>query len=149
MAIVFAASVPHSSLFIPSIGKGHIDNLAGTINALREVGKECHDAKPDAVVFITCHAELPITGLVLNICSTYEVEYEKFGDFSTRFSVQGSPALGNALKKPFDTRRSELPLGVISEPRLDYSFTTPFFYLMEENENLPVVILNDTLATPG
>lgn len=139
MAIVYAASVPHSPLLIPSIGKENVRELSQTTNAFKIVSQELLNARPAALIIISPHAQVNHACLQLNIRPSYLLDYESYGDFSTRVSVQGAPHLADAIKRPFNTARTRLPLSVVSNERLDVGLTTTLPALLELFDTLPIV----------
>ncbi len=149
MAIVYAASLPHSPLFVPSVGKDNTEKLEETLTAMEDVRQHMMSAKPDVVLIISPHVQSEHSGLILNIRPNYLAEYESFGDFSTRFRVTGSPKLANTLKRPFNAQRGRLPLVVASEEHLDVGYTTILPTLLKEQEELPIIPLGAANLKPA
>ena len=148
MALVFAAIVPHSPIFIPDIGKDNLAELQHTIQALQQISKQLVMASPETIICITNHPvgkENLNNALVFNLNSHYQTNFEEFGEYGNTFMIPGDPALTYHLKHRFDSERDKYPIAVTSEQKLDGSISSPLFYLLKGQPNIHLVPMSDTI----
>lgn len=126
--IVFAATVPHSPLLVPSIGKEHREKLAATISAYAELEQALYLAKPDTIALISPHAHMYPDAFCGNIADTFSAGLQEFGDHGTTISAKPDFFLMDRLHRA--ARNEHIPFTLTSEPTLDYGFTVPLLYLV-------------------
>lgn len=147
MSLVFSAIVPHSPLFIPSIGSEHAGALRVTTKALETITAALAAARPDTLICLTSHAATAAEAVTFNIRPTYQMNFEEFGEYSTRATVAGDPGFAHHLKRRFDSERPSTPVVVTSQEILDYGVTIPLFYFLRTLPTLRVIPIGDTLRT--
>ena len=152
MSLVFAAIVPHSALFIPSIGKNNAAKLRRTIDSIKIISKNLVASKPNVIVCLINHfmwgQKLDDTGeaVFFNINSRYKANFEEFGDFGTSFYVPGDALVSYNLKRRFDTLRDKHSIVVTSREQLDGSMSAALFYLLSGQSHIGLVPINDTIT---
>lgn len=148
MALVFAAILPHSPLFIPSIGKENTGTLAKTIEAMKDVTKRLIAAKPETIIILSNHpigVSNNLKSLTFNIHSRYDVNFEEFGEYGMRLNIPGDIAMAHHLKRRFDTLREKYTITISSQEKLDGSISATLFCLLKSPFNVKLVPINDTI----
>src|SRR4030043_1349524 len=97
--IVFSAITPHPPILIPNIGKDNLDKIKNTASAMKELEAELYASKPDVILIISPHGEIIPDAFCLNLNTKYTVNFEEFGDFTTKLEFKSSPMLALQLKE--------------------------------------------------
>jgi len=137
--ITFAAIVPHSPLLIPNVGKDNLAKLKKTQSAYELLAQKLASEQVDALLVVSAHGQDEGNGFIINTRQSYEADYENFGDFGTRFSIDADLAMINELKCKNEIF---LPIKLISEKRLDHGLSIPLFFLTKYKKNLRFVPIN-------
>lgn len=148
MALVFSAIVPHSPLFLPTIGKENLAHLKKTIESLQALNKAMARARPETIVCAVNHPLIKddiLQAMVFNLNSHYQAGFEEFGEYGSSFTIPGDPALTYHLKHRFDSDRDKYPIIVASQEKLDGNMSTPLFYLLKGQPNIRLSPINDTI----
>lgn len=138
MSIVFSAIVPHSPLFIPSIGKDNLGRLKDTIKAFSKLEEELYASQPDTILIISPHGMIQPNSFSMNLSPNYNCGFEQFGDFSTKIQFAGDVGLAYKIRERMETRA---PLQLISELNLDHGCAVPLFMLASHMPNVKVIPL--------
>jgi len=93
MSLVFAAIVPHPPILVPEIGKENLTKIEKTKTAMEQLEKDLYAAKPDVLIVISPHGEIDPGAFTINICDNYEINFEAFGNFSTRLNLKGDTVM--------------------------------------------------------
>lgn len=134
--ISFAAITPHPPLLIPAIGKEHAEKLKITRKALEDLSGKLDKAGLDTLIIVSSHNKMhhDAFGILLN--NKYVVSFKEFGDFETK--LEFSPDLEITEKIRHAAINHEIPLTLIHEDELDYSFGVPLYYLVR-NKNIKII----------
>ncbi len=143
--LVFSAIVPHPPILIPNVGKDNLEKLKKTEEAYRLLKDELVKAEPETLIIISPHGELNVDAFTINTNEYYKVNFEDFGDFETKFEYKGDLGFINSLKGKFET---ELPLQLISEPKLDHGSAVPLFKLLGYNTKRRIVPIKHSFLSP-
>lgn len=137
MSIITAALVPHSPLLIPAIGKKHYGLLTKTEQAYQEIENDLYAGRTEAIVVISPHSQEG-EYIGVNTGREFEIKFEEFGDFSTKFHVSGDAELARKIKE-------EQPRGgkirLLRQPCLDHGAGVPLYMLtshLKEVGTVPV-----------
>ncbi|MEI6288480.1 MAG: AmmeMemoRadiSam system protein B [bacterium] len=136
MSLVFASIVPHPPIIIPAIGKENTIQVAKTKEAFEHLERELYASKPEIVIFISPHGEIKADAFTINMSNTYEINFEAFGDFATKFNVAGDTVFITIDKEKINLKS---PLNIISEPKLDHGIGVPYFCLCQHLENFKII----------
>ncbi|MFA6228106.1 MAG: AmmeMemoRadiSam system protein B [Patescibacteria group bacterium] len=139
MSLVFAAITPHPPILIPAIGKDNIKQIEKTKSAMEKLEEELYSAKPDIVMIISPHGEMSADSFTVNLSNDYEVNFESFGDFTTKLQFKGETVLMTMGKEKIAAKS---PLNIISESALDHGAGVPLFYLMRHLPQVPIIPLS-------
>jgi aromatic ring-opening dioxygenase LigB subunit len=136
MSLVFSAIVPHPPILIPSIGKDHTATIAKTQQALTQLEQELYATKPEIIIIISPHGDVQSDVFSINLSDKYEVNFEAFGDFSTKLQFKGDTVLMTMDKERLG---SKVPTTIISEPKLDHGVGIPLFMLAQHLPDVSII----------
>lgn len=136
MSLVFAAITPHPPVLIPSIGKDNIKQIEKTKQAMERLEKDLYASKPEIIIVISPHGDLKSDAFTINVCDNYEINFEDFGDFSTKLSVRGEMVL---VSMNTEKIASKVPLNIISESKLDHGAGIPLYYLIQHLDKPSII----------
>ncbi|MFA5020766.1 MAG: AmmeMemoRadiSam system protein B [Patescibacteria group bacterium] len=136
MSLVFAAITPHPPILIPAIGREHSAEIEATRLAMEQLEQDLYSAKPDLIVVISPHGELNPAAFTVNLCQEFNLNFETFGDFSTKMKFPGDMVAFTAAKESISAKS---PLNIISVPELDHGCGVPLFYLARHLPQTPIV----------
>ena len=142
MSLVFSAIVPHPPILIPNIGKENIDKIEKTKQAMEKLEQDLYAAKPDIMVIISPHGEINGSAFTINLNNKYEVNFEEFGDFATRFEVKGDIILMSIDKEKISARSA---INIISESKLDHGCGIPLYYLARHLPDMAIIPMSFSL----
>ncbi len=134
--LVFSAIVPHPPILIPTIGKDNLEKIQKTASAMKNLEELLYASKPDVIIIISPHGEIIPDAFSLNLNSTYQANFENFGDFKTKLEFKSSPMLALRIKERVE---DELPLILSSSPNLDHGLAVPLYYLTQHLKNIEII----------
>lgn len=138
MQLVFAATLPHSPLLIPNIGKDNLSFFPQTINAARELAQGLKEASPDCVLIISAYGPRREQGFVMNVSPSFQSDLSAFGDLVTDSRYTGSLSLPARLREALEGKCS---LQLTTQEKLDYGSFLPL-YLLQVSATLPILPLS-------
>lgn len=138
MSLVYAAITPHPPILIPSIGKDNLSQLEKTQKSFSELEGNLYTSKAETLIIISPHGHCQTDAFTMNLNPKFEINFEEFGDFSAKHSLEGD--IGNAYKmrEHLETRA---PLQLISEEKLDHGCGVPLYMLTQNIPNLKIIPL--------
>ena len=142
MSLVFAAIVPHPPILVPEIGKENLTKIEKTKTAMEQLEKDLYAAKPDVLIVISPHGEIDPGAFTINICDNYEINFEAFGNFSTRLNLKGDTVMMTMGKEKINQKT---PVNIISEAKLDHGAGVPLYYLARHLPNIVLVPISYSL----
>ena len=141
--IVFAATVPHSPLLIPTVGKDAREKLTKTLQAFAELEQSLYLAKPDTIVMISPHAQMYPDAFSGNVADTFTGVLKEFGDHGTTVTAKVDFLLLDHIHRMM--RNEQIPFTLTSQPELDYGFTVPLLLLTPHVEKWKLIPLATSL----
>jgi len=72
--LTFAAITPHPPILIPSIGKENTKRIQKTSEAMEELEKKLHAAKPDTIIVISPHGAILPDAFSVNLNPQYKID---------------------------------------------------------------------------
>jgi|GEM_PF-507497 len=136
--ICFAAIVPHSPLLMTNISRDLVENKK-TIDALDSLASILARTKPEILIIISSHGPVLEDAFSLNLSPQYSGNFKEFGDLTTRLELSGNMELNYKIKEFFETDSPNIPLIMITEPNLDYSFSVPLYHLMKGYKEFSII----------
>lgn len=127
--LCFAAIVPHTPQIIPTINRDNLAKTQKTIRSLESLSKSLSEIRPESLMMISSHGPVLQDAFSLNLAQEYSGDFKTFGDLTTKLEFDGDLELNYKIKERFETTFSDVPLTMITEPNLDYSFSVPLYYL--------------------
>lgn len=138
MSIVIGGIAPHPPLIIPDIGRGELQAVEQTVNAMKNFAKQMAAAAPETFVIITPH------GAMFRDALSFVAEDELYGDFlkfgapQVKLRAKNDTELLEAIIKCAEDENIEIVKlsgkgsGTFGdESALDHGTTVPLFYLQE------------------
>lgn len=136
MSLVFSAISPHPPILIPGIGKENLDQIIKTKGALADLEKDLYASKPDILMIISPHGQVNPDHFTINLSDNFEIDFEEFGDFSTKIKISGDiPLMTNDRERI----SSKSPINIISEIKLDHGVGIPFYCLGRNLPNIKII----------
>lgn len=145
MSIVLAGIAPHPPLLIPEIGRGELEKVKQTRQALQDFSRKVAAAQPDTVVIITPH------GPVLRDTPVIATGDKIQGDFSlfNAPTVQVKASIDGELAGAIALAARKKGVGVLLQDddgdNLDHGVSVPLYYLQEEGTGRQCVVVTFAL----
>jgi aromatic ring-opening dioxygenase LigB subunit len=134
--LVFSAITPHSPLLIPSIGKDNLTLLKKISDAYKKTEEELYTSKPETIIIISPHGKVEENSFTMNLNPEFNINFEEFGDFSTKQRLICNFGLAYKIRERMETRA---PLQLISEPNLDYGSAVPLYLLTQHLPQIKII----------
>lgn len=135
--LVFSAITPHPPLLIPNIGRGEIDKLKKTKDALEKLEQDLYLSNPDIIVIISPHGGLFPDAFSINAHTHFISDFKQFGDLNTKLNWNGVDHFTAKLKHL--TKKEDIPLQLISQEKLDHGVSVPLYYLTQHLTNINIL----------
>ncbi|MBU2542387.1 AmmeMemoRadiSam system protein B [Patescibacteria group bacterium] len=135
--LVFSAITPHPPLLIPNIGRGEIEKIKKTKDALGKLEQDLYLSKPDIILVISPHGSLFSDAFSVNAHTHFISDFEKFGDLNTKLSWNGVDHLAANLRQL--VKEGDTPLQLISQEKLDHGVSVPLYYLTQHLTNVNIL----------
>ncbi|MBU0636693.1 MAG: AmmeMemoRadiSam system protein B [Patescibacteria group bacterium] len=136
MSIIFSAIVPHPPILVSTIGKENTKRLKATIASYQKLENDLYAAQIDTLLIISPHGQLQSDSFVMNLSPEYNINFEEFGDFSTKSKINGDIGLGYKIRESMETK---MPLQLITETNLDYGSAIPVYFLTKHLPQLKII----------
>ncbi len=138
MSLVFSALVPHPPILIPAIGKENSARLEKTRLAYQELEHDLYAAQAETIIVISPHGPIQGDVFTINLSPEFKIDFEEFGDFSTRMELKGDVGLAYKIREALETKA---PLQLISQLKLDHGSAIPLYMLAQNLKNIRVIPL--------
>lgn len=138
MPIVFSAITPHSPLLIPSIGKENLELLQSTKLAFESLEEGLRSSGAETIIIISPHGIIQSNSFSMNLMPEFIVDFEEFGDLTTKMRLFGDVGLAHKIRERMETRA---PLQMISDQKLDYGSGVPLYLLAKNMPNIKIIPL--------
>jgi len=136
MPIISAAIVPHPPLLIPNVGKNNINRLKATGEAYEKLEHNLYSGQIDTIIIISPHGPMFLESFTMNLSPEFNLNFEEFGDFSTKMSLIGDVGSAYKIREAMETKA---PLQLISQPILDHGSSVPLFLLCQHLPNTKII----------
>jgi aromatic ring-opening dioxygenase LigB subunit len=136
MPLSQAAIVPHPPILIPNIGKENLTLLAKTTTSYRKLKEAFKANKIETIIIISSHGPAMPNVFSVNEGRDFEINFEEFGDYSTKINAQADIDLVREFKEGFSAYRK---VQFVNEPKLDYGSGVPICSLLTELEKIKIV----------
>ncbi len=137
MSLVFSGISPHPPMLIPSIGQAAVKKLEKTKLALEKLEQKLYVTHPDIIIVLSPHASYFPDAFTLNSNPQYQTDLKNFGDLATKIKFSGEITLSNLISE--GAKKENLPLTMISEPKLEHSSSVPLFYLAQHLPKIKII----------
>ncbi len=139
MSLITSAIVPHSPLLIPNIGKKNLELLKKTKDSYEKIREDIYATQIDTLVIISSHGGFDDETFNVNLSPQFQINFEDFGDFSTKKDLEGDIVLAHRIQK--ESEENGKPIRIIDKPVLNHGVGIPAHLLTEGMKNLKVVPL--------
>lgn len=138
MSIVFSAIVPHPPILIRTIGKENLSHLKATVDSYLKLEQELYASQAETIIIISPHGPLQEDSFTMNLNPEFSGDFEKFGDFATKFNLSGDVGLTHKIREKMET---QTPLQLISEIKLDHGAAVPLYLLTRHLPKIKIIPL--------
>ena len=142
MSLVFTAIAPHPPILIPTVGKENIEKIAKTKDSMEQLERDLYASKPDILIIISPHGDIEHDNFSINLNSNFNINFEEFGDFSTKLTAKGDTTLITINVEKMSTKS---PIDIISEENLDHGIGVPLFYLTQHLPDIRIIPMSFSL----
>lgn len=132
MSLKLAAIVPHPPILIPSIGKENILRLEKTKNTYSRIEEALDAEKIETIIVISSHGPIRPGIFSINACDEFEINFEEFGDFSTKMKLGGDLELAQNIREALIEKPE---VQIINQPILDHGCGVPLYSLLFNNQS--------------
>lgn len=136
MSIVFSAITPHPPILIPAIGKENLEQLKKTQDSYKELEQNLYSSKAEIIIIISPHGPILPSSFTMNLNPEFTINFEEFGDLSTKLELKGDLGLAYKIRERMETRA---PLQLISEGRLDHGSGVPLYLLTQKLPDIKII----------
>ncbi len=136
MPIKFACISPHPPILIPSIGKENLSYLEKTTSSLNYLAEVAEKEKIDTYIIISPHGSIQKEFFTLNVSPRFIINFEKFGDFSTKFDAKLDTELAYSIKEKFDKKNT---VKLISKKNIDHGSGVPLYFIANKPEKIKII----------
>ena len=138
MPIISAAIVPHPPVLIPNIGKENVNRLKATRDAYERLEHNLYSGQIDTLIIISPHGQMHLESFTMNLSPKFIINFEEFGDFSTRQTIAGDLGLAYKIREDLETKA---PLQLTSQPILDHGSSIPIYLLSQHLPKIKIIPL--------
>lgn len=129
MPLVGAAILPHNPLLVSTVGLQNQTDFKNTITGIQKVVDFIESQKVDTIIILSAHNSILPDSFIINLCPEYKVNFTKFADLNTDFTVKTNTGAAYRLKESLETK---LPISLMCELNLDYTFGVILYFLKEK-----------------
>ncbi len=145
--LVFAALMPHAPVLVPAVGRERIDEVAGTVKAMREVAARLIDSKPRTLVLLSPHSPRQRGAFGIWNVMRLRGTLAMFGASEARVDLPTDHSLANAIVR--EAAAQGIAMWEINEPSLDHGSVVPLWFAIEAGWQGPTVILGLNASAPS
>lgn len=131
MSVVLAGIAPHPPLLIPEIGRGELDKVKQTQQALQKLSREIAAACPDTVIIITPHGPITKDTPVIMTGDELRGDFASFRAPDVKVSASIDGELAGAIALAARNRGIEVFFQSEAGEMLDHGVSVPLYYLQE------------------
>jgi len=142
MPLIFGAICPHPPLLIPEIGRENLKLIGLTVTSLKSLEAGLYQANPETIIIITPHGELLKESFTINHSPKLKVDFEKFGDLTTKLAFDNNLGLGYQIREKLETK---LPVILTTDAKLDHGAGVPLYYLAQKLKNIKIIPIGYSL----
>lgn len=141
MPLRFAAIAPHSPILIPTIGKDNLTRLTKTLNSYKKIGEFLVESKIETAIILSPHGPVQENLFSLNLAPQLTVNFEEFGDFSSKTEIDSDPEISENIRESF---LESGKMKAVNEKILDFGAGVPSFLLFKEKKGVEIIPINSS-----
>ncbi len=138
-ALVFAGIAPHPPIMVPEVGREAVEEVRGSIEAMREFTERLVESGAETVVIVSPHAPLEAGAFVAYQDAQLYGDFAKFRAPETRVEVQLDEEMLDAISRAAAEQGYEV-VGIRSYD-LDHGTAVPLYFLQRNGWRGRVVAL--------
>ncbi len=136
MPLKQAAIIPHPPILIPSIGKENLPLLKQTNSSYNKLKESLIENKIETIVIITSHGQVGTQVFNVNEEKNFEINFEEFGDYTTKMEIEGDKILARLIKEGFSAHGL---VNLIKEKKLDHGAGVPIYSLLKDLKHIKII----------
>ncbi|MDP3970755.1 MAG: class III extradiol dioxygenase subunit B-like domain-containing protein [bacterium] len=144
MPFVFATIVPHSPLTVPGISDDKKNQVAATIQALKEIEGELYVMQPDTLFVISPHAPISEEAFSVHISTKFIGNFQEFGDQNTKLEYQCDVEMVSKIREYADSHKG-VPVNTLDQNEMDYGTSVALYHLTQHSPNVKIVPISVSL----
>ena len=148
MSLIFAGIVPHPPFIIPEIGKDKAEKLKKTRESLEEMEGDLYVLQPDTIFVISPHSPISAESFSLNLATHFESKFEELGNKDTKCEVNCDMQLVSQIKEAADYGDVDVPVNIITQPKVDHGVCIPMYYLIRHLPNVKLIPISVSQLPP-
>ncbi len=140
MEVVFTGIAPHPPLLIPEVGGKELKKVAGTANALRELGYGVLKSEAELLIIVSPHGTAYRDAVAVSESGTLAGDFNDFSRKEVKLSLDIDTQLAAFLKDELLKTKiaaAFFPCLPGKMPCLDHGAGVPLYYLNKQGVNLP------------
>lgn len=127
--IKLASIIPHSPILIPSIGKKNYSILKKTQKSFQKIKEDIIKEDLDTIIIISPHQK-KIKGVTINNHFQFKINFEEFGDYSSKTNFPGDLIMSYQLK---ELAEPDFWIELQAEETPDHGVTVPLYSLLTDD----------------
>jgi AmmeMemoRadiSam system protein B len=143
MSLIFSGISPHPPIIIPEIGGNDLKKAQKTISALKEMNGDLYVAQPEVILIISPHSQIMPEAYSLNLANEYVTNLKEFGYSKEEIKFKCEMELLSKIKESAD--EENIPVNIISQPKLDHGVAVPLYYLASHLEKIKIIPISFSL----
>ncbi|HEY3374133.1 MAG TPA: AmmeMemoRadiSam system protein A [Candidatus Aquicultor sp.] len=151
MPVAFGCAVPHPPIIIPEVGKDELENVAATVQAMKDVAVEVGKADPDLLVFISPHSPGFADSIAVRANPVLTGSFATFGAPNVELTARNDLGFIDELIRIADgfglsvTKIGRGHVDILGADELDHGVLVPLYYLRQAID-MPIVSLSISLG---
>lgn len=131
MSLVMAAIVPHPPLLIPQIGRGELEKIRRTREAMQEFARQVAAVQAETIIIITPHGPVHRDTPVIMAGVEMQGDFAPFNAAAVKLSARIDGELAGAVALAARQRGIDVLLQSGAAEELDHGVSVPLYYLQQ------------------
>ncbi len=143
---------PHPPILIPEIGGSNLSSIENTVNAMKELGAELAEFKPETVLIVSPHGMIEDDKFGIYDFPVYRGDFGSLGAYGVSLKFNQDKELTEEIRNKLD---NQFPLTEINpdfyseltaDQNLDHGMMVPLYYLSQEYNKFGLVPIAFSMA---
>jgi len=128
MGIVYGAIMPHPPIVLSEIGGDRLADAHATVSAMKEIGRNIKDRKPDVIVIFTPHGEVDYQKVNIYEAAKFSGSFANFGYHKLSYELPGDIKFTEKIIA--ELMKDKVPFEAISFSNLDHGVLVPLYFAL-------------------